>query len=65
LENPVDLQQLIDEREISRKLFAFARAMDDREWEAIEGLTTQDTEADVGTGIPWARWRCSRADVTY
>lgn len=47
----MDLQVIIAEREIYRKVVAFARAMDDRDWQALNDITTQDIIADVGTGI--------------
>ncbi|MDP6979993.1 MAG: nuclear transport factor 2 family protein [Myxococcota bacterium] len=51
----MDLDQLLAEREIYRQLVRFARAMDERDWSAIEALTTPDIEADVGLGLETGR----------
>lgn len=44
------LEQLLAEREIYRAVVRFARAMDERDWDALRGLTTTDVTADMGTG---------------
>jgi hypothetical protein len=46
----VDITELLAEREIYRGLVEFARAMDERDWQLIEGLTTEDITADLETG---------------
>lgn len=46
----MNLQELLAERDIQHQLVAFARAMDDRDWEAIERITAEDMRADFGTG---------------
>ena len=51
----MDLEQLLAEREIYRKLVMFSCAMDERDWDAIERLTTDDVEADVGLGMQEGR----------
>ena len=38
----MDITELLAEREIYRGLVQFARAMDERDWQLIEGLTTED-----------------------
>jgi hypothetical protein len=45
-----DLALLLDERAIGRQLTAFARAMDERDWAALDALVAADATADVGTG---------------
>ncbi len=44
------LVQLLDERDIARRLMAFARAMDARDWEAVRSLLADDAEAEFGRG---------------
>ena len=44
------LETLVAEREIYRQLIKFARAMDDRDWETIESMTSSDLIADFGLG---------------
>jgi len=49
------MSNLDDEREIYRNIVRFARAMDDREWAAIDALTDADMTADLGTGAVGSR----------
>ncbi len=44
------LDILLAEREIYRALVAIARAMDERDWEALRGILLPDATADLGTG---------------
>lgn len=44
----MNLEILTAEREIYRQLVKFARAMDDRDWDTIKSLTTDDLIADYG-----------------
>ena len=44
------LEQLLAEREIYRKLVGFARAMDERDWGALESIARADMTADIGVG---------------
>lgn len=44
------LQLLLAERDIARALAAFARAMDARDWGALDALIAKDAAADFGTG---------------
>lgn len=46
----ITLETLIAERSIYRQLMAFALAMDERDWQAFNQLTTDDIVADVGLG---------------
>lgn len=46
----IDLETLMAERAIHRQLVAFARAMDERDWQAMDGITSDDIRADVGAG---------------
>lgn len=46
----MNLETLLAEREIGRALYAFARAMDQRDWRAIASIMTEDATADMGTG---------------
>lgn len=46
----MNIEDLFAEREIQRQLIAFARAMDNRDWEAIEAITSEDIRADFGLG---------------
>ncbi|GAA4488009.1 hypothetical protein GCM10023094_47190 [Rhodococcus olei] len=44
------LDDLLAEREITRALTRIARAMDDRDWAALDDLVLADATADLGTG---------------
>ena len=44
------IDDLLAEREIHRKMVAFARAMDDRAWGAFAEFTLEDMTADLGQG---------------
>lgn len=44
------MSQLRDERAIERALILFARAMDDRNWEAMADILAEDAHGDFGTG---------------
>jgi len=44
------LDQLIAERSIYRNLVAFSCAMDDRDWEAFEDITSENMTASLGQG---------------
>jgi hypothetical protein len=44
------LEMLLAEREIGRALAAFARAMDERDWAALDGIVADDARAEFGTG---------------
>lgn len=44
------LDDLIAEREIYRALSRFARAMDARDWGALNTIVLEDATADIGTG---------------
>ncbi len=46
----MDLNQLLAEREIYRTLVAIARAMDERNWQAIDALTIGSMSCDLGLG---------------
>lgn len=46
----MNLETLLAERAIYRALVAFARAMDERDWDALTQLTTADITADLGAG---------------
>lgn len=46
----MDLETLIAEREIQAQLVRLARAMDDRDWDVLEAICTDDVRADFGTG---------------
>lgn len=39
-----------DERAVERELIRFARAMDDRDWEQLSQILTDDAVAELGTG---------------
>lgn len=45
------LDNLIAEREIYRALSRFARAMDARDWAALDAIVLEDATADIGTGL--------------
>jgi len=47
----LSLETLLAEREIYRGLVAIARAMDDRDWDALGGALLPDATADLGTGL--------------
>jgi hypothetical protein len=44
------LQMLLAERDIARALAAFARAMDMRDWAALQDIIAAEATADFGTG---------------
>jgi hypothetical protein len=44
------LQELLAERDVARQLAGFARAMDERNWAALDTIVAQDASADFGTG---------------
>jgi SnoaL-like domain len=44
------LEMLLAEREIARALAAFARAMDERNWAALDRIVAEDARAEFGTG---------------
>jgi hypothetical protein len=46
----IDITTLLDEREITRSIFEFARAMDAREWDELHRIMTPDATAELGTG---------------
>src|SRR5210317_1322969 len=46
----LNLEILFAEREIYRKIMSFARAMDQRDWEALEKLLADDARANLGKG---------------
>ena len=46
----MNLDDMLAEREIYRKLVRFAYAMDERQWGLLEEITTDEIEADVGVG---------------
>lgn len=46
----MDLEILIAERDIGRALYRFARAMDERDWAALDEVLTEDATADLGRG---------------
>lgn len=46
----MNLETLLAEREIYRKLVQFARAMDNRDWDTIRPLMTADATAEFGMG---------------
>lgn len=45
-----DLSRLLDERDISRALSLFARAMDARDWDAARAILSPDATGELGTG---------------
>ena len=49
-ETAMDLDTLLAEREIYRALVRIARAMDDRDWQALDSLLLADATADLGMG---------------
>jgi hypothetical protein len=44
------LETILAERDIYRALVGFARAMDARDWHALDTITTEDMTADLGVG---------------
>ena len=49
------LEDLLAERSIYRNLISFAQAMDNRDWQRFDTLTTDDIAADVGLGLKTGR----------
>lgn len=46
----MDLETLVAERDITRALIRFARAMDERDWDVLRDILVPDATSDVGTG---------------
>lgn len=46
----MDLETLIAERDIGRAIHRFARAMDERDWAALDTVLLEDATADLGMG---------------
>lgn len=46
----MSLDDLLAEREIYRAMVNFARAMDARDWAALDDITAEDMTAEIGTG---------------
>jgi 3-phenylpropionate/cinnamic acid dioxygenase small subunit len=46
----MSIEMLLAEREIHRALVRFARAMDERDWAALDPLLLEEATADLGTG---------------
>jgi hypothetical protein len=46
----MSLEMLLAEREIYRALVRFARAMDQRDWSALDAIVRPDATADLGLG---------------
>ncbi|MCX2982338.1 nuclear transport factor 2 family protein [Halieaceae bacterium IMCC14734] len=46
----MDIDTLLAEHEITRQLIRFARAMDTRDWSALDTITVDNIEADLGAG---------------
>jgi hypothetical protein len=46
----MNLDVLLAEREIYRQLIRFARAMDERDWKALDEITTDDIISNFGLG---------------
>lgn len=49
------LEALLAEREIYRCLVRFARAMDYRDWGALDAIVSPDASADLGQGVVHGR----------
>ena len=46
----MNIEVLLAEREITRQLIRFSRAMDARDWAALDAITVDDIQADLGAG---------------
>ncbi len=46
----IDITTLLDEREITRSIFEFARAMDARAWDELHRIMTPDATAELAPG---------------
>ncbi|HLS82995.1 MAG TPA: nuclear transport factor 2 family protein [Steroidobacter sp.] len=51
----MDLEILIAERAIARAIYRFARAMDERDWAALDGVLVEEASADLGMGVVTGR----------
>lgn len=49
--NELQVGTLLAEREIQRSLVAIARAMDERNWDALRHLLLAEATADLGSGM--------------
>ncbi len=49
--NEPHVERLLAEREIQRNLVSIARAMDQRDWDALRRLLLTETTADLGSGL--------------
>ncbi|MCG7631862.1 nuclear transport factor 2 family protein [Gordonia McavH-238-E] len=46
----MNTESILAEREITRQVVRFARAMDDRDWDALRSIMLSDVTAELGTG---------------
>jgi hypothetical protein len=46
----LNLEMLLAEREINRKIIGFARAMDKHDWQTMESILAEDASANLGAG---------------
>lgn len=47
----MNLDTLIAERDIGRAIYRFARAMDERDWAALDDMVVPEATADLGMGL--------------
>ncbi|MCY4425518.1 MAG: nuclear transport factor 2 family protein [Halieaceae bacterium] len=60
----IDLQALLDEREISRGLSRFARILDTKSWDELPEVFAHDLTFDYGTGEEQQGMEALRANMT-
>lgn len=60
----MELQTLLDEREVVRALSRFARILDNKEWDSLVEVFAEDLTFDYGTGEEKAGMEALRANMT-
>lgn len=60
----MDLQALLDEREITRGLSQFARILDSKNWDALSAVFAEDLSFDYGAGGEQHGMDALRANMT-
>ncbi len=60
----MDIQSLLDEREISRSLSRFARILDGKSWEALGEVFAHDLRFNYGDGLEQRGIRSLRENMT-
>ena len=60
----MDVQTLLDERDIVRALSRFARILDNKQWDSLTEVFSEDISFDYGTGEEQVGMAALRANMT-